>query len=85
MQLDFLQGCDTSVLLDDTYSITGEKNALLNLNSARGFEVIDAVNIALENSCNATIFCADILSLTTRDSVYLVIYTYIYFTFFISC
>ena len=72
------------MLLDDTDSITGEKNALPNLNSARGFEVIDAINIALENSCNATVFCANILTLAARNSVYLLIYAYLYFIFFIS-
>jgi peroxidase len=66
-----VNGCDASVLLDDTDSITGEKSALPNLNSARGFEVIDAIKTALENSCNATVSCADILALAARDSVYL--------------
>jgi len=66
-----VNGCDASVLLDDTDNITGEKNALPNLNSARGFEVIDAIKTALENSCNATVSCADILALAARDSVFL--------------
>lgn len=66
-----VNGCDASVLLDDTDSITGEKGAFPNLNSARGFEVIDAIKTALENSCNATVSCADILTIAARDSVYL--------------
>jgi len=66
-----VNGCDASVLLDDTDTITGEKSALPNLNSARGFEVIDAIKTALENFCNATVSCADILTLAARDSVYL--------------
>lgn len=66
-----VNGCDASVLLDDTDTITGEKGALPNLNSARGFEVIDAIKTALESSCNATVSCADILAIAARDSVYL--------------
>ena len=85
MQPNFLQGRDASVLLDDIDSITGDKNALPNLNSAIGFKVIDVIKKALENSCNTTVFCADILALAARDSVYLLIYAYIYFIFFISC
>jgi hypothetical protein len=34
------QGCDASILLDETSSIQSEKNALGNLNSARGYNVI---------------------------------------------
>lgn len=37
---NFVQGCDGSVLLDDTPSFTGEKTAGPNANSARGFNVI---------------------------------------------
>nr|AFK37048.1 unknown [Medicago truncatula] len=33
----FVQGCDASVLLDDTSSFTGEKTAGANANSLRGF------------------------------------------------
>ncbi|KAJ1389671.1 Plant peroxidase [Sesbania bispinosa] len=37
----FVQGCDASILLDDSGSIESEKSALPNVNSVRGFEVID--------------------------------------------
>ncbi|GLJ14692.1 hypothetical protein SUGI_0238070 [Cryptomeria japonica] len=67
----FINGCDASVLLDDTDSFEGEKTAGPNLNSARGFEVIDTIKAAVESSCNATVSCADILSLAARDSVYM--------------
>ncbi|MBA0571595.1 hypothetical protein Golob_001979, partial [Gossypium lobatum] len=39
----FVNGCDGSVLLDDTSSFTGEKNANPNRNSARGFDVVDNI------------------------------------------
>ena len=68
----WLQGCDGSILLDDTSTFTGEKSAGPNANSARGFEVIDAIKTQVEASCKATVSCADILALAARDGVNLV-------------
>jgi peroxidase len=70
--LCYLQGCDASILLDDTATFTGEKNAGPNANSVRGYEVIDAIKARVEASCNATVSCADILALAARDAVNLV-------------
>ncbi|XP_010246463.1 PREDICTED: peroxidase P7-like [Nelumbo nucifera] len=67
----FVNGCDASILLDDTATFTGEKNALPNQNSARGFEVIDAIKSQVEAACSATVSCADILALAARDGVVL--------------
>ncbi|XP_014491346.1 peroxidase P7-like [Vigna radiata var. radiata] len=67
----FVQGCDASILLDDTATFTGEKNALPNINSVRGFEVIDNIKNNVEAACNATVSCADILALAARDGVVL--------------
>lgn len=67
-----VQGCDASVLLDDTPAMVGEKNAGGNANSLRGFEVIDAVKSSVEAACRSTVSCADILALASRDAVTLV-------------
>lgn len=68
------QGCDGSILLDGSDS---EKLAAPNLNSARGFDVVDTIKTAVENECNGTVSCADILAIAARHSVVLV-YIYIH-------
>ncbi|KDO40915.1 hypothetical protein CISIN_1g043653mg, partial [Citrus sinensis] len=45
------EGCDASILLDDSSSIDSQKNALPNFKSARGFEAIDSVKSQLESVC----------------------------------
>ncbi|PON64921.1 Peroxidase [Parasponia andersonii] len=67
----FVNGCDGSVLLDDTDNFVGEKTAPPNLNSLRGFEVIEGIKSELEAFCPETISCADILAIAARDSVLL--------------
>ncbi|RDY13446.1 Cationic peroxidase 1, partial [Mucuna pruriens] len=62
-------GCDASVLLDDTSSFTGEKSAGANLNSLRGFDVIDDIKSQLETACPGIVSCADIVAVAARDSV----------------
>ncbi|KAE9466834.1 hypothetical protein C3L33_01214, partial [Rhododendron williamsianum] len=66
-----VDGCEGSVLLDDTSTIKGEKNASPNQNSARGFEVIDAIKANVEKACPSTVSCADILTLAVREAVFL--------------
>ncbi|PHT48649.1 Peroxidase 68 [Capsicum baccatum] len=65
----FVNGCDGSLLLDDTSSFTGEKRAAPNVNSVRGFEVIDNIKSAVEKACPGVVSCADILAIIARDSV----------------
>ncbi|GAA0152064.1 peroxidase [Lithospermum erythrorhizon] len=63
----FVNGCDASVLLDDTGNFTGEKTAGPNNNSLRGFEVIDNIKTQLESACPGVVSCADILTVAARD------------------
>ncbi|KAK9283458.1 hypothetical protein L1049_011702 [Liquidambar formosana] len=65
----FVNGCDGSILLDDTSSFKGEKTAAPNLNSARGFDVVDNIKSAVEKACPGVVSCADLLAIAARDSV----------------
>ncbi|XAR55757.1 Peroxidase [Bertholletia excelsa] len=66
----FVNGCDGSILLDQTSTIDSEKIALPNNNSARGFEVIDQIKEEVDKVCGQLVVsCADILAVAARDSV----------------
>uniref|UniRef100_A0A6N2MSY7 Peroxidase n=1 Tax=Salix viminalis TaxID=40686 RepID=A0A6N2MSY7_SALVM len=68
----FVQGCDGSVLLDDTITLQGEKKASINTNSLKGFEIIDRIKNKIESECPGIVSCADILTIAARDAVILV-------------
>ncbi|KAM0847124.1 hypothetical protein ACQ4PT_055219 [Festuca glaucescens] len=66
----FVNGCDGSILLDDTPFFTGEKNAAPNANSVRGFEVIDRIKDAVNAACRGNVVsCADVVAVAARDSI----------------
>ncbi|CAH9084939.1 unnamed protein product [Cuscuta europaea] len=67
----FVNGCDGSVLLDDTPTMLGEKLSLSNINSLRSFEVVDEVKDAVERACPGVVSCADILIMAARDAIVL--------------
>ncbi|XP_038688225.1 peroxidase 5-like [Tripterygium wilfordii] len=64
----FVQGCDASILLDETHSIKSEKTALPNNASVRGYEIIDNAKAAVEKICPGVVSCADIVTVAARDS-----------------
>ncbi|XAR55759.1 Peroxidase [Bertholletia excelsa] len=66
----FVNGCDGSILLDQTSTIDSEKIALPKNNSVRGFEVIDQIKEKVDKVCGQLVVsCADILAVAARDSV----------------
>ena len=77
-----LQGCDGSVLLDDTVTLKGEKEATPNRNSLKGFDLIDKIKNMVESECPGIVSCADILTIAARDAVILVS---LYKTLLTSC
>ncbi|PON60115.1 Peroxidase [Trema orientale] len=64
----FVQGCDASILLEDSASITSEENALQNKDSVRGFDVIEDAKAEVEKLCPGVVSCADILAVAARDA-----------------
>jgi peroxidase len=68
-----VQGCDGSVLLDDTITLQGEKKASTNINSLEGFKIIDRIKNKIESECPGIVSCADILTIAARDAVLLVL------------
>lgn len=60
-------------MLDNTDRIESEKDALPNLHSARGFEVIDAMKAVIEIECPGVVSCADILTIAAEESIFLVL------------
>ncbi|XP_010935535.1 peroxidase 10 [Elaeis guineensis] len=67
----FVDGCDASLLLDDSDDIISEKSASPNKNSVRGYEVIDSIKADVEKACPSTVSCADILTIAAREAVFL--------------
>ncbi|MCD7469793.1 hypothetical protein HAX54_009041 [Datura stramonium] len=68
----FVQGCDASILLDETLTIVSEKTTLQNLGSDRGYGIIEDAKRELEKTCPRTVSCAYILAVATKDASVLV-------------
>ncbi|XP_028795245.1 peroxidase A2-like [Neltuma alba] len=67
----FVQGCDASLLLNNSATIVSEQTAPGNNNSIRGLDVVNNIKSALESSCPNTVSCADILAIAAQVSVVL--------------
>ncbi|KAL5198552.1 hypothetical protein ABZP36_002064 [Zizania latifolia] len=66
----FVNGCDGSILLDDTDGMIGEKTAQANNMSVRGFDVVDEIKSAVNTVCLGNVVsCSDILAVAARDSI----------------
>ncbi|XP_077236254.1 peroxidase A2-like [Tasmannia lanceolata] len=65
----FVNGCDGSILLVNSSTIVTEQDALPNINSVRGFDVVDNIKTAVEDSCPGVVSCADILAIAAEISV----------------
>jgi peroxidase len=70
----FIQGCDGSVLLDNsTGGVVSEKTYPPNRTlRPAAFKAINDIGQRLEQACGRVVSCADIVALTARDSVKLV-------------
>lgn len=66
-----MQGCDGSVLLANADGIESELDAPGN-GGIQGFDIVDNIKAAVEVACPATVSCADILAIASRESVVLV-------------
>ncbi|KAK4265670.1 hypothetical protein QN277_026691 [Acacia crassicarpa] len=65
----FVQGCDASLLLNNSATIVSEQSAPANNNSIRGLDVVNNIKTALESACPNTVSCADILAIAANVSV----------------
>ncbi|XP_038721978.1 peroxidase 4-like [Tripterygium wilfordii] len=65
----FVNGCDGLILLDDSANFVGEKTAVRNNNSIRGYNVIDEIKAQVEKACPEVVSCAEVVAITARDSV----------------
>jgi len=53
-------------LLNDTATIESEQDALPNINSLRGLDVVNNIKTAVEATCPETVSCADILAIAAE-------------------
>ncbi|KAJ7519482.1 hypothetical protein O6H91_20G040700 [Diphasiastrum complanatum] len=63
----FVQGCDASLLINDT---NGEQTSFPNLTLRQSaFAIIDLIKSQLESKCPGVVSCADILALAVRECI----------------
>jgi len=67
-----MQGCDASILLNNTATRLSEQQANPNNNSIRGLDVVSDIKTAVEKVCPKVVSCADIIALAAEVSTTLV-------------
>ncbi|XP_062159920.1 peroxidase 12-like [Alnus glutinosa] len=68
----FVQGCDASVLLDESASGPSEKNSSANqFLRKEAYKIIEDLRERVHKKCGRVVSCADITALAARDSVVL--------------
>lgn len=78
--MQFIQGCDASVIIQSTGTNQAEKDHPDNLSLAGdGFDTVIKAKAAVDSTpgCRNRVSCADILAMATRDVIALVIVTVI--------
>ncbi|KAF6989171.1 LOW QUALITY PROTEIN: hypothetical protein CFC21_006534 [Triticum aestivum] len=64
----FVQGCDASVLLNETSVGGNERGAFGKVGSLRGFEVIEQIKKDVEAVCGPVVSCVDILAVAAPNN-----------------
>ncbi|KAJ8541486.1 hypothetical protein K7X08_002302 [Anisodus acutangulus] len=68
----FVQGCDSSVLLDGSAGGPSEQTAIPNLTlRKKSFKIIDDLRKRIQAECGQAVSCSDITAIAARDSVVL--------------
>ncbi|KAJ9166833.1 hypothetical protein P3X46_021530 [Hevea brasiliensis] len=68
----FVQGCDSSVLLDGSAGGPSEKSELPNLTLRKeAFKIINNLRQIVHKECGRVVSCSDIVAIAARDSVFL--------------
>lgn len=60
------------MLLDETETLQGEKKASPNINSLKGYQLVDRIKNIIESECPGVVSCADLLTISARDATILV-------------
>ena len=60
------------MLLDETETFQGEKKASPNINSLKGYKIVDRIKNIIESECPGVVSCADLLTISARDATILV-------------